>query len=108
MYLHIFVYIFVIYIQFVQHCVCYDVVLFQTPTAASKIKEIMEERTDMKGLRISVRTRGCSGNAFHLEYASEKEKFDEEIDAYGTKVWVDTKALLKIMVCCERRVSVAL
>ena len=54
----------------------------QTKRAAGQIKEIMEDEPDMVGLRISVRTRGCSGNAFHLEYATEKNKFDEEIDAY--------------------------
>ena len=54
----------------------------QTKRAAGQIKEIMEDEPGMVGLRISVRTRGCSGNAFHLEYATEKNKFDEEIDAY--------------------------
>ena len=49
------------------------------------------------GLRISVRTRGCSGNAFHMEYAAEKEKLDEEVIAYGTKVWVDSAALMKVL-----------
>ena len=55
---------------------------FQTKRAAGQIKDIMKEEPGMVGLRISVRTRGCSGNAFHLEYATEKNKFDEEIDAY--------------------------
>jgi len=32
-----------------------------------------------------------------LEYANKKEKFDEEVDAYGVKVWVDSKALLKVL-----------
>ena len=70
----------------------------QTKTAASQIKEIMEDEPDKgyNGLRISVRTRGCSGNAFHLEYATEKEKLDEEVDAYGTKVWVDSSAIMKV------------
>lgn len=68
-----------------------------TKRAAGQIKDIMKEEPGMVGLRISVRTRGCSGNAFHLEYATEKNKFDEEIDAYGTKVWVDSKAIIKIL-----------
>jgi len=47
---------------------------------------------------VSVRTRGCSGNAFHLEYATVKQKNDEEVDAHGVKVWVDNKAILKVLV----------
>lgn len=56
----------------------------QTKVAATEIKDIMAAQPDKgyNGLRISVRTRGCSGNAFHLEYATEKEKMDEEVDAY--------------------------
>ena len=59
----------------------------------------MEAQPDKgyNGLRVSVRTRGCSGNAFHLEYAKEKMKMDEEVDAYGTKVWVDSSAIMKVL-----------
>ena len=46
---------------------------------------------------MSVRTRGCSGNAFHLEYADKPEKMDEEVDAYGSKVWVDSMAIMKVL-----------
>mmetsp|Transcript_81455 Transcript_81455/g.113186 ORF Transcript_81455/g.113186 Transcript_81455/m.113186 type:complete len:127 (+) Transcript_81455:27-407(+) len=74
-----------------------NAVLRVTKNAAKKIQGLMAEKPEMNGLRISVRTRGCSGNAFHLEYATEKEKFDEEVDAHGVKVWVDSKAILKVL-----------
>lgn len=35
------------------------------------------------GMRVGVRTRGCSGNAFTLDFADKKEKLDEEVNAYG-------------------------
>jgi iron-sulfur cluster assembly protein len=70
----------------------------KTKAAATEIKDIMAAQPDSgyNGLRISVRTRGCSGNAFHMEYAAEKEKLDEEVIAYDTKVWVDSAALMKV------------
>ena len=60
---------------------CSSLSLVQTKTAATEIKDIMAAQPDKgyNGLRISVRTRGCSGNAFHLEYAAEKNKMDEEV-----------------------------
>lgn len=72
-------------------------VLEITSEAAGQIKAIMKEQPKMNGLRISVRTAGCSGNAFHFEYAEEKKKLDEEVDAEGTKVWIDSKAIMKIL-----------
>eukprot|EP00039_Didymoeca_costata_P008590 m.113767 g.113767 ORF g.113767 m.113767 type:complete len:127 (+) comp14147_c2_seq1:225-605(+) len=72
-------------------------VLNVTDKAAQRLKEILSQKKDADGLRISVRTKGCSGNAFHLEYAKEKQKLDEEIIADGAKVWVDSKALLKVL-----------
>lgn len=73
-------------------------VLTVTKPAALKIAELMRHSSPgSNGLRLSVRTRGCSGNAFHMEYAVEKKKFDEEVEAYGTKVWIDSNAIMKIL-----------
>lgn len=48
-------------------------------------------------LRISVKTKGCAGNAYFLDYIERPEKFDEVIEDEGLKVVIDSKALLQII-----------
>eukprot|EP00043_Microstomoeca_roanoka_P010984 m.103799 g.103799 ORF g.103799 m.103799 type:complete len:137 (-) comp15055_c4_seq1:2393-2803(-) len=72
-------------------------VLEVTPAAADRIKQLMQERPDAIGLRVSVKDRGCSGNAFHLDYAYDKKKFDEVVSQHGVTVIVDSSALLRVL-----------
>jgi iron-sulfur cluster assembly protein len=32
-----------------------------------------------------------------LEYAEKPEKMDEEVEAYGNKIWVDSMAIMKVL-----------
>ena len=71
--------------------------LVMTQAAVQKIKTLLENRPDMVGLKIGVKTRGCNGLSYTLEYAKEKGKFDEEVLQDGAKVLIDSKAQLTLL-----------
>ena len=48
----------------------------------------------LMGLRVGVRTTGCSGNSYFIQYATEKKPFEEEIDIDGVKVFVEPTAVM--------------
>ena len=65
-----------------------------TETAAARVKEFLANRGKGIGLRLGVRTTGCSGMAYVLEFADEVEPEDEVFESNGVKVIVDPKSLL--------------
>mmetsp|Transcript_18719 Transcript_18719/g.26351 ORF Transcript_18719/g.26351 Transcript_18719/m.26351 type:complete len:166 (-) Transcript_18719:659-1156(-) len=74
-----------------------------TPAAADRIKALIERKkhqdSKISGLRLGVRTRGCNGMSFVMDYQQEgKEgKFDEKISAHGVDVYIDSKAVFYII-----------
>ena len=63
--------------------------------AAQKIKELLEKRDKPSlGIRIGVKSRGCSGLTYVLEYADERAPLDEKIDVHGVTIFVDSKAVM--------------
>ncbi|XP_027193761.1 iron-sulfur cluster assembly 1 homolog MagR [Dermatophagoides pteronyssinus] len=71
--------------------------IYMTPNAINRIKTLMQERPDMIGLRIGVKQRGCNGLSYQLEYATEKNKFDEEVIQDGARLLIDRKAQLSLL-----------
>jgi iron-sulfur cluster assembly protein len=66
-----------------------------TPLAAERVKALIDGRgKPTAGVRIGVRTKGCSGLSYTLEFADKQEPMDEVIDAEGIKLLVDPKASL--------------
>jgi len=66
-----------------------------TDAAAERVKHLMSARTDpATGLRIGVRTGGCSGMAYSMDFTVEKEPLDEVVEAKGVTLFVDSKALM--------------
>jgi iron-sulfur cluster assembly protein len=70
-------------------------VMTVTPAAAERVKALIEKRgKETAGIRIGVRTKGCSGMSYTLEYADQQEPMDEVVDSEGVKLLIDPKASL--------------
>ncbi|MCG6861730.1 MAG: iron-sulfur cluster assembly protein IscA [Chromatiaceae bacterium] len=65
-----------------------------TPAAADHVRRFLSNRGKGLGLRLGVRTSGCSGMAYVLEFADELESDDQVFEDQGVKVIVDSKSLL--------------
>ena len=69
-----------------------------TEAAAERVKALLAKRgKPSAGIRISVRTKGCSGLSYTLEYADERGKFDEVVEEKGVTVLIDPKATMFIL-----------
>jgi iron-sulfur cluster assembly protein len=69
-----------------------------TPAALAQVKALLDSRGKPSlGLRIGVRTKGCSGLSYTLEFADEKNPFDEEVQVDGITVLIDPKATMFIL-----------
>jgi iron-sulfur cluster assembly protein len=64
-----------------------------TEKAATHIKNFIAKRGKGVGLRLGVRTSGCSGMAYTLEFADEFNDTDSQFESHGVKVLVDPKSL---------------
>jgi iron-sulfur cluster assembly protein len=64
-----------------------------TPTAAGHVQRSLSKRGKGLGLRVGVRTSGCSGLAYKLEFADQAQPGDLEFESHGVKVLVDPKSL---------------
>ena len=64
-----------------------------TEKAAKHITRYIERRGKGLGLRLGVRTTGCSGLAYQLEYVDEALAEDVMFESLGVKVFVDPKSL---------------
>jgi len=67
-----------------------------TPAAASHIEKYLARRGKGIGLRLGVKTTGCSGLAYKLEYADALQPEDVVFESNGIKVMVDPKSLAYI------------
>lgn len=65
-----------------------------TETAAERVRQFMAKRGKGEGLRIGIRTSGCSGKAYVIEYADQIEPEDEVYESHGVKIIVDKKSLV--------------
>ena len=70
----------------------------QTPAALDRLRALVASPTEPKLLRIGVKTRGCAGMAYHLDYVPPPGgRFDEVVEQDGVRVLIDSKALFSII-----------
>jgi len=64
-----------------------------TEQAAKHVSNFIIKRGKGVGLRLGVRTSGCSGMAYTLEFADEIGADDMQFESHGVKVLIDAKSL---------------
>jgi len=64
-----------------------------TEKAAEHVRSFLAKRGKGVGLRVGVRTSGCSGLAYKLEFADNVSAEDYQFESHGVKVLVDPKSL---------------
>lgn len=64
-----------------------------TERAAQHVAGFLSRRGKGVGVRLGVRTTGCSGMAYKLEYADAANPEDQEFESHGVRIIVDPKSL---------------
>ena len=65
--------------------------------AADRIKSILSNDKSSLGVRIGVKSGGCAGMSYVMEYANEKKPNEEIIEEKGVKVFIDPKAIIYLL-----------
>ena len=75
-----------------------DPIIKLSDNAALRIKEIMANaEKDSIGVRVSVKSGGCAGMSYVMEYTKELNPNDEVIEDKGVKVFVDSAAIMYLL-----------
>ena len=73
-------------------------ILTITDAAAQRVKQLIDGRgRPAAGIRVGIRSKGCSGLSYTLEYADERGAHDEVVEDKGVTVFIDPKATLFII-----------
>ncbi len=65
-----------------------------TETAASRVRDFLQNRGRGVGVRLGVKTSGCSGMAYVIEFVDDVEDTDEVFEQHGVKLIVDQKSMV--------------
>ena len=65
-----------------------------TENAAKRVKTYLEKRGKGVGVRLGVKTTGCSGMAYTVEFADQVEDEDHVFEDKGVKVIVNPKSMV--------------
>jgi len=73
-------------------------VITLSDNAANRIKEIMSNNEKNSiGVRVGVKSGGCAGMSYIMEYAKEINSSDEVIEDKGVKVFIDPSAIMYLL-----------
>jgi len=65
-----------------------------TERAADHVRGSLEKRGKGVGIRLGVKTAGCSGLAYKLEFVDDISESDGSYESHGVRVFVDAKSLV--------------
>ena len=73
-------------------------VLSLTPAAVERVRHLVESRGGgAPGIRVGVRTAGCSGLTYTIDFVEQIGPGEEVIEADGIKVVIDPKAVMYLV-----------
>ena len=66
-----------------------------TDAAVERARALMSKSGDEKvlGLRVGVKSKGCSGLSYFVEYATEQKKFEDKVEEKGVTLFIDPTAV---------------
>jgi iron-sulfur cluster assembly protein len=66
-----------------------------TDAAAERVKTLVgKAESPVLGLRVGVKSRGCSGLSYSVEYAKDQKKFEDVVEDNGVKIFIDPTAVM--------------
>ena len=66
-----------------------------TDAAADRVKSLIgKSEKPVVGLRVGVKSRGCSGMSYFVEYADEKKPLEEVVQDKGVTIFIDPAAIM--------------
>ena len=66
-----------------------------TEKASARVQEIIKNASsEVIGLRIGIKTAGCSGLKYNIEFAKEQKAFEDAIDVNGIRILIDPTAVM--------------
>ncbi len=69
-----------------------------TDNAVNQIKHLLKQRGKKSfGIRIGVKSGGCSGFTYNVEYADSKGQFDEVVEIDDVRILIDPKAIMYLL-----------
>jgi iron-sulfur cluster assembly protein len=73
-------------------------VLSLTTHAVEQVKALLAKRGKPSvGIRVGVKTGGCSGKKYYVEYADSKTPYDEVVEYEEVTILIDPKALMYLL-----------
>jgi iron-sulfur cluster assembly protein len=72
-------------------------VLTMTDAAARRVREIMDARPDVVGLKVGVKKGGCAGMEYTMSWADSISKFDEVVEDKGVRILIDPMAIMYLI-----------
>jgi iron-sulfur cluster assembly protein len=69
-----------------------------SPAALDQVRLLLEKREKPSiGIRIGLKTKGCNGLAYNIEYADEKRAMEECVEIDSVTILIDPKAIMFLL-----------